>query len=603
MRALSVGHFCSVLSCERIWRGARALAGVVLLVALSSAFAVLAMGERAALAQSGGDEPAAGARPQGGFVSGEILVRFRDGVSDAEIDAILESYGARVVDYIEKLQVYQLQLPEGRSVEEIINLCANDPRCDYAERNYIGGGGGLIPGDTFFGFQWHLDNEGQTGGTADADIDAVEGWRITQGDPAVVVAVLDTGIQRGHREFRRRLLPGFDFVDDDADPEADNPHGTLVAGVLAANSDNGFGVAGVDRGVRILPVKVLDRNGFGTTIDLAEGLIFAADQGADAINMSLINYPLGGSLNSALQYARRAGSILIACAGNGGVGDADVSGPGASPLAISVGATDHNDLRASFSGTGRALDVVAPGLDLVTTAIDPDDDRARFFSGCSAATPVVSGIATLLLSIDPSLSHDQMRAILRRTAEDQVGDPEEDTPGRDNYFGFGRVNLNDALSELVTAVAVDVMPRRCPNRFAILDEPANPLVLAAIMGSNTFDVAEVNVASVRLGGVAPSMSTTTGLIRDVGRPYFPMMGKQHARDCRRNALDGHGDLLLQFDRERIADRLGPVADREVVVLPLTARLFDGPVIRGQEVVRIRVPPSQGQGLAQSSGAP
>jgi hypothetical protein len=99
------------------------------------------------------------------------------------------------------------------------------------------------------------------------------------------------------------------------------------------------------------------------------------------------------------------------------------------------------------------------------------------------------------------------------------------------------------------------------------------------------------------------MSTTTGLIRDVGRPYFPMMGKQHARDCRRNALDGHGDLLLQFDRERIADRLGPVADREVVVLPLTARLFDGPVIRGQEVVRIRVPPSQGQGLAQSSGAP
>jgi hypothetical protein len=319
--------------------------------------------------------------------------------------------------------------------------------------------------------------------------------------------------------------------------------------------------------------------------------------------MSLIGYPLGGILNNALRYARNAGSILVACAGNGGIGDADVSGPGASRLTISVGATDHDDLRADFSGTGRRLDVVAPGLEVVTTAFDADDDGATFFSGCSAATPVVSGIATLLLSIDPSLRHNQVRAILRRTADDQVGDPDEDEPGRDDFFGFGRVNLNNALSELVTAVAVDVNPRRCPNSFAVMNEEANPLVRAAILGSAAFDVSEVNIATVRLGGAAPEISSTSGVIRDVAGRFFPMIGKQRARDCGRRGPDGRNDLLLQFDRQEIVDRLGPVSHRDVVVLPLTARLLDGTAIRGEDVVRIRVPPSQRQNLAQSSGGP
>jgi thermitase len=600
MTALLRMYFCSVLFGSRALACARA----ALLVVVWSAGAFLATSGLGALAQSaGGQDAAAGGTPQGGFVSGEILVRFKDGLSDAEIDAMIQSYGGQVLDYIEKLHVYHLRIPEGRTVDQMIELYANDPRCEYVERNYIGGGGGLIPDDTFYREQWHLDNDGQTGGTADADIDAVEGWRITQGDPTVVAAILDTGIDRRHREFRRRLLPGHDFVDEDGDPEADHPHGPLVAGVLAANSDNGFGVAGVDRRVTILPVKVLDRNNRGTVVDLAEGLVYAADQGADVINMSLINYPLGGILNNALRYARNAGSILVACAGNGGIGDADVSGPGASRLTISVGATDHDDLRADFSGTGRRLDVVAPGLEVVTTAFDADDDGATFFSGCSAATPVVSGIATLLLSIDPSLRHNQVRAILRRTADDQVGDPDEDEPGRDDFFGFGRVNLNNALSELVTAVAVDVNPRRCPNSFAVMNEEANPLVRAAILGSAAFDVSEVNIATVRLGGAAPEISSTSGVIRDVAGRFFPMIGKQRARDCGRRGPDGRNDLLLQCDRQEIVDRLGPVSHRDVVVLPLTARLLDGTAIRGEDVVRIRVPPSQRQNLAQSSGGP
>jgi thermitase len=196
----------------------------------------------------------------------------------------------------------------------------------------------------------------------------LKGWQIASGSGSIVVAILDSGIDFVHPEFQGRILPGYDFVNEDDDPQADNSHGVFVAGILGANANDGFGVAGLDHSALLLPIKVLNAQNSGTTMDLAQGLIFAA--GAHVINMSLINYPLSATLLSALQYARNAGSVLVACAGNGGIGNADLSGPGASPLTISVGATDHNDLRASFSGTGMALDVVAPGLSISTVTSD-----------------------------------------------------------------------------------------------------------------------------------------------------------------------------------------------------------------------------------------
>ena len=261
-----------------------------------------------------------------------------------------------------------------------------------------------------------------------------------------MVAVLDSGIDSDHPELLGRVLPGFDFVNEDSDPEADHAHGAVVTGILAANADNSFAVAGIDHSAKILPVKVLGSANLGTLADLIEGLTYAADQGADVISMSLINYPVAFSfLEDALQYARDSGAILIACAGNDGIGDADVSGPGASPLTISVGATTRNDARASFSGTGSALDVVAPGSSITTIAYNTAVDTSSVFSGCSAATPIVAGITSLLLAEYPSLTHDEVRSSLTHSAEDLVGPPNEDTPGRDDFFGHGRVNLHSAL--------------------------------------------------------------------------------------------------------------------------------------------------------------
>jgi subtilisin family serine protease len=384
------------------------------------------------------------AHAQQRYVTGEILVKYAAGVSKREVSAINRSHGVHVLEAIPELGVYRLSFPDNMSVHAKINRLSNDPRFESAEPNYVGEGGDFFPSDPSFDRQWHLHNVGKFGGTEDADIDAVEGWQISRGDESVTVAVLDSGIDFSHPEFSGRLLPGFDFVNEDMDPEAEHSHGILVTGLLAANVDNGVSIAGVDHFAQILPIKVLNVNNQGSVMDLTQGLVFAANEGAAVINMSLIGYGQSGVLEDALQYARDSGAILIACAGNGGIGDADISGPGVSPLTISVGASTLTDDRASFSGTGSALDVVAPG-DGVLTVSSNNPTGASWFGGCSAATPIVSGIASLLLSLDPLLTHDQVRVILALTADDLVGDPSEDTPGRDDFFGDGRVNMNEAL--------------------------------------------------------------------------------------------------------------------------------------------------------------
>jgi thermitase len=415
--------------------------------------------------------------PRGAHVPGEILMRYAPGTSRADIDDMNVTHGLAIRAYIPQLRVYRMAVAPDKTIDDMIDMCRQDVRCEYAEPNFIGQGGDVVPDDPFFFLQWHLNNTGQTGGTPDADVDAVEGWQITTGSDAIVVAILDTGIDFGHPEFAGRVLPGFDFVNEDADAQADHPHGVFVAGILAANANNAFGVAGVDHHVSILPIKVLDAQNLGTTLDLAQGLVFAATR-SRVINMSLINYPLSSTLMVALQFARDAGAILMACAGNGGLGDADRSGPGASPLTISVGATDHRDARAFFSATGSALDLVAPGLSVVTVSSDRSTNPVGF-SGCSAATPVASGVATLLLSADPLLTHDDVLNLLAATADDQVGPPSEDSPGRDDFFGHGRVNVNRALQRIVS-LTCDVTGDRRVDRndinliFAARNTPALP---------------------------------------------------------------------------------------------------------------------------------
>jgi len=407
-----------------------------------------------------------------------VLVRLR-GPADATALRRLEARtGGRVQRVVPALRLVRLALPAGGQggAAAAARSLAADAEVESIEP-WSGGRGGFVPDDPGFAGQWHLDNTGQGGGLPGADIDAPAAWDVTRGSDAIVVAILDTGVDFDAGDLAGRLLPGTDIVNDDGDPTADHPHGVQVTALFGANADNGLRTAGVDHAAHILPVKVLDQDNLGTTDDLAAGLVWAADEGADVISMSLIDYPWSSpALQSALQYARDAGAVLVACAGNGGPGDADVSGPGAYPETISVGWTDATDslgvAGGDSSATGAALDVVAPGASLVYSV---SDVGARFhFSGCSAATPLVAGVASILLSVDPTLGHDEVAQILAASAEDQVGPPIEDVPGRDDFYGAGRVNAAAALAlvpepaggGLAASAALAAFARRRSRRAA-----------------------------------------------------------------------------------------------------------------------------------------
>lgn len=409
------------------------------------------------------------ARAVEAHVPGEVIVGFEPGTPQVVQEATAHRLRCSVAESAPRLETILFRFDTTRHALGVAEEWAQEPAVRFAHPNYLGAGG-FVPDDTWFSNQWHLDNTGQFGGTPDADVDATEAWDIATGSSDIVVAVLDTGIDSDHTEFAGRFLPGHDFVNEDADPEADHLHGAVVTGLLAANADNAFSVTGIDHGCTVLPVKVLDQFNAGTTFDLIQGIDYSVTEGAHVISMSLINYPGTGGLIAALQDARAAGSILLACGGNNGIGNADVSWPGASPETIAIGWTDNRDRRSSASGTGTALDLVAPGLGVRTIVFDSATDGASIFSGCSAATPVAAGVVSVMLSVDPTLTQDEVLAHLIAGAEDQVGPASEDTPGWDPFFGWGRINMRNSLGLVATGVpeaegSTAGLTRAWPNPF------------------------------------------------------------------------------------------------------------------------------------------
>ncbi|MGH2571415.1 MAG: S8 family peptidase [bacterium] len=391
---------------------------------------------------------------------GELIVRFAEGTSEADRQATHRALGAELLQRLGGGKWELVRVDPDADLEQRHAAYEARAEVQYAHPNFLGEGG-FVPNDTFFGNQWQHRNTGQFGGSPGADIESVAGWDLENGSTGIVVAVLDTGSDSDHAEVAGRIVAGFDFVPTDADPEDAHFHGSAVTGRLAANANTAFQVAGVDHLCRIMPVKVLDANNNGAVSWLVDGIVFAYTNGAKVLSMSLINYPASAAIRDALGDSRAAGSINVACAGNGGIGNANVSWPGASNRSISIGATNNVDWRASYSGTGDALDFVAPGDDVVTIEPHTAMNTWWFFNGCSSATPVAAGIVSILVAVEPSLLQNQVIDLLIAGAEDQVGNPAEDTPGYDEFMGWGRLNLKASLDALLAATAVteDVLAR------------------------------------------------------------------------------------------------------------------------------------------------
>ena len=286
-------------------------------------------------------------------------------------------------------------------------------------------------------------------------------WPLTNGMGAVV-AVLDTGVQADHEDLAGSVLTGWDAIADRSGAKTDpSGHGTHVAGIIAAVAGNGKGIAGAAPGVRILPVRVLDRDGSGKLSDILQGIIWAADQGADVINLSLGGAGDDSTYGAVIRYALDKGALVVAAAGNEALDGNTPNYPAADPGALAVAATTASDTPALFSNYGSYVDIAAPGVSIYSTL----SSGYTAASGTSAAAPYASAAAALLAADQLDLSPTVVRDLLERSARD-LG-----APGRDDHFGAG---LIDPAAALTIAFPVPLPPPpvvAAPSPVAPASEP------------------------------------------------------------------------------------------------------------------------------------
>jgi thermitase len=345
-------------------------------------------------------------------------------------------------------RVFVLELQEGLDPFAIIETLAADPAFEYAEPDYILTTA-VAPNDYYFNLQWGLNNTGQTilgsPGKPDADIDLPEAWNITKGSQEVVIAIVDTGVDLTHPDLASKLVAGYNTVDENTNAQDYNGHGTHVAGIAAASTDNSsVGVAGVCWNCKIMPIKALGTSS-GSIEDVAQGITYAVDHGADVINLSLGGPEGSTTLLLAVRYAYSKNIPVVAAMMNYGTGDSYY--PAAYPETIAVGATDNLDVRADYSNYGNHIDLVAPGSDILSTYYL---NQYGYMSGTSMSSPHVAGVLGLLRSLSPSRTVEQLRTILRSSADD-LG-----VLGWDVYYGAGRLNANKALQQLAAITSVSL---------------------------------------------------------------------------------------------------------------------------------------------------
>ena len=401
------------------------------------------------------------------YARSQVIVKFGEGASSTEISALQQSLGARVLETTKTLGTQLWTIQNGMSIEQVIAILGESNGVEYAEPNYLLSAN-FIPNDTEFDQLWGLDNTGQTGGTADADIDAPEAWDLTTGN-GQVVGVIDSGVDYTHPDLINNMwinpgeiagngidddgngyiddVHGYDFVNNDGDPMDDHSHGTHVAGTIAAEGDNTLGVIGVAPNTQIMALKFLDAQGFGSTFDAIQAIEYATMMKQDyGVNINLTNNSWGGggfsqALYDAIAAAGAAGQLFVAAAGNDGFDtDSTPHYPSNYDLdnIISVAATDHNDQLAGFSNFGAtSVDLGAPGVNILSTVPGGGYDS---FNGTSMAAPHVSGVAALLWSQDSQLNALEVKEQILNYA-----DPIQALQG--NTVTGGRLNAYNSLTQ------------------------------------------------------------------------------------------------------------------------------------------------------------
>ncbi|OIU67696.1 S8 family peptidase [Rossellomorea aquimaris] len=407
----------------------------------------------------------------------KLIVKVKDNQSANKVISKVKSYGTQSVSMLSS-QTSQLLVVDLNDEEKGYHATAAStekqieklPEVEYVEpvQTYR-----ALSTDTSYPYQWSLENpEIETG---DIGYDALESLLQGKQLPSTMIAVVDTGVDHSLADLSDQVASdkGKNFVDRTADASDDNGHGTHVASIIAAKANNHYSIAGINPFAVILPVKVLDASGSGDTEQIAYGIMYAADQGAKVINLSL-GGPYSRTIEYALQYASKKGAVIVAASGNDGF--EEVSYPASSKYAISVGSTNKLNIVSDFSNYGTGLDMVAPGSEI--PALLPDGN-VSYMSGTSMAAPHVSAAAGLLLSQKPGLAAGEVEKLLTETSrdiafeeldnpmnqyeedpyqyEEEYPYPEEELlPGYDMVSGWGSLNALSAYS--VGELLVNVNP-------------------------------------------------------------------------------------------------------------------------------------------------
>jgi len=351
-----------------------------------------------------------------------ILVKFKSSTSSKEKKEILEDEAVGKPEKLRKFPTYEIDVKKSEFRETLNDLNKNKA-VEYAEPNnnvYAL----VTPNDPSFGSQWGY-----------SVTKAQSGWDTERGQTnEIKIAIVDTGVDIDHPDLSAKMLPGYDFVNNDSNPDDDEGHGSHVAGIAAASTNNGVGVAGMSWGAKIIPVKSLNQFGSGTYQQVSNGITYAADRGARVINLSLGGYSYSKTLQNATDYAHAKGVVVVAAAGNSS--SRRILYPAGNPHVVGVAATDSSDRRASFSNYNSSVDISAPGVSILSTY---NGARYAYMNGTSMSAPFVSGLAGLVLSQNPSFSADQTANTMYQQSHD-LG-----SPGRDDYFGYGRINAQTTL--------------------------------------------------------------------------------------------------------------------------------------------------------------
>ncbi|WP_256686338.1 S8 family serine peptidase [Halococcus qingdaonensis] len=362
----------------------------------------------------------------------ELLIGINPTANSARTAKRALPTGARIISQNTTLGYVRAELPEQASVaskSRTTSRVASRPGVEYAEPNVIYEAA-LVPNDPRFGDQY-----------ASKTVNAPDAWDTTLGDADVTIAVVDQGVKYDHPDLEDNIASnvGRDFVNNSGDPYpevlADEHHGTHVAGIAAAGTDNATGIAGVSNAT-LLSVRALNETGSGYSSDIADGIQWAADNGADIINLSLSGSGNSATLQKAVTYAHEKGVLLVAAAGNDYRGP--VSYPAAYDECIAVSALDPDGSLASYSNTGSQVELAAPGTNLLSTWTDND---YATLSGTSMATPVVAGISALVLS-QRDYSTGQLRTYLKDNAVDSGLASNEQGAGRADVGGLSHSSEN-----------------------------------------------------------------------------------------------------------------------------------------------------------------